>query len=217
MKFNARTIGILKNFAGINPSILFREGDQLSTVSSSKAILAKAKIDQSVESEFAIYDLSKFLSTLSLFSEPEITLTEKKVNISEGQKLINYSITDASLIIAAPTKEINIETEINFNLTSEKLQEAMKAMNILGLPEIAIVGENGKIFLKAINVKDKSSDNFSVEIGETDKTFSAIFSAENIKMVPNNYKVGISEKGISYWSGDDIEYWIMLESTSKFD
>lgn len=217
MKFNQRTIQILKNFAGINPSILFREGDLLSTVSSSKSILAKAKIDQTVESEFAIYDLSRFLSTLSLFNDPEITLNEKKLNISEGQKSINYSITDASLIIAAPTKELNIEGEINFELSSEKLQEAMKAMNILGLPEVAIVGDNGKIALKAMSVKDKGSDNFSVEIGETDKTFSAVFSAENIKMVPNNYKVSISEKGISHWSGDDIEYWIMCEASSKFE
>ncbi len=217
MKFNQRTLQILKNFATINPSMLFREGDLLSTVSSSKSILAKAKIDQTIETEFAIYDLARFLSTLSLFNDPEINLTEKKVNISEGKKSINYSITDASLIISAPNKELNIEADINFELTSEKLQETIKAMNILGLPEVALVGENGKILFKALSVKDKGSDNFSVEVGETDKTFSAVFSVENIKMVPNNYKVGISDKGISHWSGDDIEYWIMCEASSKFE
>lgn len=217
MKFNARTTQILKNFAGINPSMLFREGDLLSTISDTKSILAKAKIDQVIESEFAIYDLGRFLSTLSLFSDPDIILNDKKLNITEGQKSINYSITDASLIISAPTKELNVDADIKFDLTSEKLQETMKAMNILGLPEVALVGEKGKILFKAMSVKDKSSDNFSVEVGETDKTFSAVFSVENIKMVSNNYKVAISDKGVSHWSGDDIEYWIMCEASSKFD
>lgn len=216
MKFNQRTIQILKNFSGINQSILFKQGDIISTVSASKTILAKAKIDQTIEKEFAIYDLPKFISTLSLFSDPEIELEDKKMRIKEGSKVITYSFTDPSLIITPPNKEINITPDVTLQLTAEKLQEALKAMSVLGLSELAFVGENGKIFLKAINSKDLNSDNFSVEVGETDKSFTIIFSTENLKVLPNNYDIQMTSGGISYWTADNIEYWIMAEANSKF-
>lgn len=138
------------------------------------------------------------------------------MRIKEGSKVITYSFTDPSLIITPPNKEINITPDVTLQLTAEKLQEALKAMSVLGLSELAFVGENGKIFLKAINSKDLNSDNFSVEVGETDKSFTIIFSTENLKVLPNNYDIQMTSGGISYWTADNIEYWIMAEANSKF-
>ena len=50
------TLGILKNFAGINNSILVKEGNQLRTISVAKNILAEAEIDDQYSHHFTTYD-----------------------------------------------------------------------------------------------------------------------------------------------------------------
>ena len=44
MNLSDNTLGILKNFAGINNSILVKQGNQLRTISVMKNILAEAQI-----------------------------------------------------------------------------------------------------------------------------------------------------------------------------
>ena len=46
MKLSDRTINLLKNFATINQSILFKQGKSLRTISVMKNILAEANVDE---------------------------------------------------------------------------------------------------------------------------------------------------------------------------
>ena len=85
MKLSDRTINLLKNFASINQSILFKQGNQLRTISVMKNILAEANIDEDIPQEFGVYDLSQFLNSLGLFKEPELNFTgESFVTVKEG-------------------------------------------------------------------------------------------------------------------------------------
>ena len=58
MKLSARTLQILKNFATINPSLLFKPGNVLTTISPAKTMQAKARVTEQFDTQFAIYDLS---------------------------------------------------------------------------------------------------------------------------------------------------------------
>jgi len=64
MKFSARTIQILRNFATVHQALLFKSGSTLKVMSESKSILAKATLEDNIEGTFAIYDMPKFLSAL---------------------------------------------------------------------------------------------------------------------------------------------------------
>ena len=64
MKLSDNTLTILKNFAGINNSILVKEGNKLRTISVAKNILAEADITEEFPRDFAIYDLNQFLNGL---------------------------------------------------------------------------------------------------------------------------------------------------------
>ena len=64
MKLSDKTLVILKNFAGINNSILVKRGDNLRTISLAKNILAEANINEEFPRDFAIYDLNQFLNGL---------------------------------------------------------------------------------------------------------------------------------------------------------
>ena len=65
MKLSDRTINLLKNFASINQSILFKQGKSLRTISVMKNILAEQNIDEDIPQEFGVYDLSQFLNSRS--------------------------------------------------------------------------------------------------------------------------------------------------------
>ena len=72
MKLSDNTLNILKNFAGINNSILVKQGTQLRTMSVAKNILAEAQIGEEFPRDFAIYDLNQFLNGLGLHQDPDM-------------------------------------------------------------------------------------------------------------------------------------------------
>lgn len=217
MKFDQKTISILKNFSSINPSIHFKTGNKLSTMSSSKTILARANIDQSIESPFAIYDLSRFLGTISLFQDPELVIKDRFMEIRENKKKLNYTFTEPSLIVTPPNKEISLPNpEVSFSITAANLQEVLKALSVLGLPDIVVHGDGNEITVRAQDSKNPSGDVYSVHVGETSLKFNMIIKAENLKIISGDYEVQISSQGLSHWKTTDVEYYIAVEDTSKF-
>lgn len=218
MKLDTRTTQILKNFASINPSMLFKPGNRLSTISAGKTVMARANIDQEIPGAFAIYDLSRFLGTLSLFSDAELRVDEKFMVISQGKRKINYTFTEPSLIVTPPDKDIKLpDPEVSFTITADELSEVMKALSVLSLPEIAVVGDGTSISVQAVDSKNPSGDTYSVNVGETTATFRMIIRADNLKLLPGDYQVEISSKGLSRFSTSDVEYFIAVESNSTYE
>lgn len=219
MKLDNKTISVLKSFSNINPSILFKEGNIVSTISPNKTVMAKAVVPTKFENKFAIYNLGRFLSSVSLFNDPDLSFSDRYVTISGGNgKKINYTFAEESTIKTPPEKEILLPTvDVSFRLTDETFKEVVRALNVLGLPEIAVNGDGSTVTMKAIDSKNPSGDTYDVAVGHTDKTFNVIFKSENItKILPGDYEVSISSKGLSYFKGGETEYWIAIEATSTF-
>lgn len=217
MKIDTNTVNVLKNFAKINPSILIQEGNTLKTISTSKTIMAKANVPTNFGKRFAIYNLDRFISTLSLFNDPELDFSEKYVNISDANKNTHYTYADESTITKAPEKEISLPSvDVSFRLTHDNLKDVERAAAVLQLPEIVVSGDGSKVYLQAADTKNPSGDIYSIAIGETDKTFKAIFKSENIKIIQGDYDVSICARGISHFKGNEAEYWIAVESSSTF-
>lgn len=213
MKLENRTMQILKNFAMINPSMLFREGSVQTTIGPQRNILARTTIGESFPKEFAIFDLSRFLGVLSLFNEPEIEYDDTKVLISQGRQKVAYTFADPELIVAPPSKTPNVsEPEIAFKLTAENLQSAMRALGALQSTHIIVEGDGENVTIGVGKPSDPTSDTFKIEVGLSNYTFKFAFKAENIKILPGDYDVEISSKNISHFKGSDVEYWIMADS-----
>jgi len=219
MKIDNATVAVLKNFAKINPSILVKEGNVLKTVSPSKTIMAKATVSTKFSRQFAIYNLDRFISTISLFNEPELNFNDNSVSITDGNRNTNYFYADESIIDQKISdKNINLpSTDVKFTLTEANMKDVERALGVLGLPEIVVSGENGKILLQAADTKNPSSDVYSIEIGKTDKNFKAIFKSENIRIIPGDYEVSVCSQGISHFVGKQAEYWIAVEQKSTFN
>jgi hypothetical protein len=217
MKLESQTLAILKNFANINPSICFKEGQPLRTISPGKTILAQATANSELPGTFAIYDLSRFLSVLSLFESPAITSVDTYLTITDERQTVNYTFADLSTITVPPDRTPVVDSaEIKFELTAEALLRAQKAMGVLGLAELCVHGNGSQILLKAVDSKKAGSDSFAIQVGTTDHNFNMIFKAENMKLMPGSYETAISSRGIAHFKSDVVEYWIATEASSTF-
>ena len=219
MKIDNDTVSVLKSFAKINQSMVFQEGNVLKTISPSKTIMAKATVPTKFGRRFAVYSLDEFLANISLYKDPEMDFTEKQVNFTDGKRKGHYLYTNEDNVTKAPDKEIKLPTaDVSVTLKNEDLVEVEKAAGVLSLPEIAVVGDGKNVSLVALDSKNPTCNEFDIVIGQSDKIFKAIFKAENIKIIPGEYEVTISSKGISHFVGKDIdvEYFIAVESNSQF-
>ena len=83
MKLSNHTTSVLKNFATINQNLVIKEGNEMSTMSAMKNIIARATVEETFPKEIAIYDLNEFLGALSLFENPILDFSDSYVMITE--------------------------------------------------------------------------------------------------------------------------------------
>lgn len=221
MKISDNTLTILKNFAGINNSILVKKGNRLRTISVAKNILAEAEITESFPKDFAIYDLNQFLNGLSLHQDPDLDFSEEShLTIREGNKRrVLYFYADPNVIISPPDKEIQLPSkDVCFQLDSVTLEKLLKAAAVYQLPDFSAVGEAGVIRLVVRDKKNDTSNEYSIVVGETDKEFTFNFKVENIKIIPGAYDVVVSQKLLSQFTNSKYSlcYYIALEPDSTF-
>ncbi len=220
MKLSDNTLTILKNFAGINNSILVKEGNSLRTISVAKNILAEADIKEEFPREFGIYDLNQFLNGLGLHQDPEMDFTpDSYLTIREGKRRVKYFYADPNVIISPPDKNIELPSEdVHFQLESTSLEKLLKAAAVYQLPDLCVVGEDGVVKIVVRDKKNDTSNSYAVDVGETDKVFTFNFKVENIKIIPGAYDVVVSQKLLSRFTNSkfNLTYYIALEPDSTF-
>jgi hypothetical protein len=222
MKLSDNTLTLLKNFAGINQSILVKQGNKLRTISIAKNILAEAEITEEFPRDFAIYDLNQFLNGLSLHSDPDLDFAEDSyITIREGKRRVKYFYADPNVIISPPEKEIKLPSEdVCFQLETGSLEKLVKAAGVYQLPDISAIGDAGVIRLVVRDKKNDTSNEYSIVVGETDEQFTFNFKVENIsKIVSGAYNVVVSSKLLSQFTNTkhNLCYYIALEPDSTFN
>ena len=220
MKLSDNALAILKNFAGINNSILVKQGNKLRTISVAKNILAEAEIKEDFPRDFAIYDLNQFLNGLSLHQDPDLDFNQDSyLSIKEGKRRVKYFFADPNVIIAPPEKEIILPSQdVCFQLDSVTLEKLIKAAAVYQLPDMSAIGENGVIKLVVRDKKNDTSNEYAIVVGETSDDFEFNFKVENIKIIPGAYEVVVSSKLLSQFTNTqhNLKYYIALEPDSSF-
>jgi hypothetical protein len=67
--------------------------------------------------------------------------------------------------------------------------------------------------------KNDTSNEFSIDVGETNNEFVFNFKVENIKIIPGTYDVVVSKKLLSKFTNEryNLNYYIALEPDSSFE
>ena len=219
MNISNDTVNILKNFSQINKSIVINPGNELSTLAVTKNILAFAKVKEDFTSKICIYDLPEFISTFTLFKSPEFDFTNDNYMVisDKGTKTsTQFFYADPSVITTAPDKKISLPSvDVEFNVSDSDLDTLFKASRIYNVPDLFLVGDGSTMRMVVKDKKNDTSNNFSMEMGETDKVFTFYFKVENMKLLPGNYRVQACKSVALFTSvNDDLEYYIALEPDS---
>jgi hypothetical protein len=214
-----KTLDVLKNFSTINSSIVFRKGSTVRTISNAENILAKFTGEEVFPSDFAIYDLSQFLSGISLFNDPQLEFTSNDfVSIRGGRTSAKYYFSDPEITLkSAPEKNVNFPgADLQFSLTGDDLIALQKASAVYGLPDLTFQSEEGLDTIKLI-LRDKENDTSNTYdlavAGCSTGTYSLDVKIENIRLLPGDYSVKVSKHLISEWTNAnvDLTYYIALE------
>ena len=224
MKLNNETVTVLKNFSTINQNLVIKPGNNISTMSAMKNIVAKATVKEEFTKEFAIYDLNEFLAALSLFENPDLDFKDDFVVISNGANL-KYWYSDPS-VVTTPSKDVTMpESEVSFTLESNMLSDVQKAAAVIGAPDMVLEAMSlGLAVLKVTDKKNSTANAFAVKVDVNnedgkDVPYKFWFKVENLKLLPGTYDVTVSSKNISHFVNTkvDVDYFIALEPESSYD
>jgi len=217
MKLSKETVGLIKNFAGINSNLLLKSGNKLATISAQKNVMADAVVTETFP-DFGIYDLNEFLGAMSLFEDPELTFNDKWVTIEQGGNSIKYFAAEAS-VLTAPQKAITFpDPEIEFNMSANMLSMIQRTASVLRASDVSIVGDGSTITVVVGDKKNATGNSYNSSVGATDKKFKVNLKVENLKMIPGDYAVSVSSKKISRFKGaGDLVYYVAVEADSTFE
>tara|TARA_R100001509_G_scaffold148320_1_gene106053 strand:- start:20168 stop:20839 length:672 start_codon:yes stop_codon:yes gene_type:complete len=221
MKLSKGTLSVLKNYSSINTNILVHPGSKISTITPAKNLLSEAVVEEDFPVQFGIWDLPKFLGTVSLFQDPDFSFHDKYVLIkSSTGSCVKYYYSEPSLL-TVPTKKLDMPTAVvNFKLTESVFNEILRSASVLQLPDLAIRSSSGRVFAVVFDKSEPTSNDYSIDLGEHNGTseFDFHFKIENLKFLPGEYEVGISNKVVSQFKNvsNSVTYWVALESTSTY-
>jgi hypothetical protein len=228
MKVCPDTIEILKNFSGINPSILITTNKQLSTIAESRNVVAVAKVPEKFDKEFGIFDLNEFLATLDLFSDPSFDLNENylsiKDDIKENKASCKYFFADNSMVPEPPNTEKILKglksAEIKFTLTETIFNKLLKAAGTLQSKFLVVESDGKKILISAADPENNTANTYSIEVAKGNGSkFKMIFKTSNLtSLAKGDYDIQISSQKISQFknTSKDLMYFVALEDLSSY-
>ena len=167
--------------------------------------------------DFAIYDLSQFLSGITLFDNPKLDFaSDDFVRIGSSGRSVKSYFSDPEITLkSAPEKNVNFPgADIQFNLTEQDIISLQKASAVYSLPDLSFQSKEDKIQLVLKDKENDTSNTYKQEItGTCTGDYSLDIKMENIRLLPGDYSVKVSKNLISEWNNTslDLTYYIALE------
>ena len=183
--------------------------------------MSRANVEEAFPRTFAIYDLSEFLSGLSLFDNPDFYFeNDNYVVIKDSKCQSRYFFADPSTIVQPPENTVELPSkDVCFTVAWSDISNIIKAAAIYQIEDLAVVGDGQTVKLVVRDKKNDTSNSYAVKVGVTDKEFCFNFKVENLKLLPGDYEVTISKQNASLFrdANRDLEYLIALEPDSKYE
>lgn len=227
-------VKLLKNYAGIQNSVLLRAGSRQTTMSTSKSLFALSEFGTPLPQDVGIYDLNTFLGTLSLFSKPEIEFDGNVMVVSDvsGAK-VKYRMSDPSNLLVPPADEPGnrLQAEnpsVVLSLSSDTLQRLNKSVSVLGLNgpsgliSFSVAGD--QVTIRAYDEKNPAAHTFELKLAEKDVTVLKDFTRDlhfrtsyMSMLLDGGYHVSLSDWKYGYFKhvSDPISYYVVSQSVTK--
>ena len=227
LTISEETYQILVNFSTINSSIVFKKGNLIRTIANAENILGEYISEEYIPQDFAIYDLSEFISAIGICARdgnyPTLHFeNDDYVTIKGGNLSIRYYFSDPQITLkVAPEKEVKFPgSNISFTIDQSDLKNLRDALAKFNLPEVLFRSRDGKISVHGVDTENATSNTFWMDFpnGQSTGDFDLTLNTENLRVARNHdYHVKVSEQLLSEWtvvgpSPDlHLKYFIALE------
>jgi hypothetical protein len=217
MKFSEDTFSVLKNFSQINPSIAFKAGNVLRTISPQKTVMASAVVDDTFERNACVYDLSRFYTVISAFDDDvDINFGDSAFVISDSKSQVIYTYASESMIVTPPAKDIdNKEAFATVDVKWADITKVLRMAAVLGLPEISFNGDGTNIYLSAVDKKNPTADKYKAtldSVNATSEPFDVSIKVEHLKLLESDYRIKLCSTGVAHLisKNEKVQYWIAI-------
>ena len=229
LTISEETYQILVNFSTINSSIVFKKGNLIRTIANAENILGEYVSEEYIPQDFAIYDLSEFISAIAICARDNSLPTlhfdnDDYVTIKGGNLSIRYYFSDPQITLkVAPEKEVKFPgSNISFTISQSDLKNLRDALAKFNLPEVLFRSRDGKVTVHGVDTENATSNTFWMDFpgGQSTGDFDLTLNTENLRVSRNYaYNVKVSEHLLSEWtvigsgtSSDlQLKYYIALE------
>ena len=226
LTISEETYQILVNFSTINSSIVFKKGNLIRTIANAENILGEYISEEYIPQDFAIYDLSEFISAIGICARdgnyPTLHFeNDDYVTIKGGNLSIRYYFSDPQITLkVAPEKEVKFPgSNISFVIDQSDLKNLRDALAKFNLPEVLFRSRDGKISVHGVDTENATSNTFWMDFpnGQSTGDFDLTLNTENLRVARNHdYQVKVSEELLSEWTvvGPNdlhLKYFIALE------
>lgn len=216
MKISKETLEILANFATINSSIFIREGNVLKTKSTMENFGAKATVEETFPTDFAVYALADLLSLIKLFDEPEVEFGENSLTlVSEKGGKIVYHYTDPVLIDEAKMNVPSYDTVFSFEMTESDIKMIHKTASILGANTLSFIGDGSVVQLVVSDQSSDGTNSYKKELGESDEVFAFHVVLDSFKVISDSYEVKLASKKFLHFISTTRELDYVVAVTPK--
>lgn len=227
LTISEETYQILVNFSTINSSIVFKKGNLIRTIANAENILGEYVSEEYIPQDFAIYDLSEFISAIGICARDNSLPTlhfdnDDYVTIKGGNLSIRYYFSDPQITLkVAPEKEVKFPgSNISFTINQSDLKNLRDALAKFNLPEVLFKSRDGKVTVHGVDTENATSNTFWMDFpgGQSTGDFDLTLNTENLRVARNyDYNVKVSEHLLSEWAvvgpAKDLQlkYYIALE------
>ena len=217
MKLSNETLNVLANFASMNPNLEFKKGKDIKTISSTKAVLAKAVLKDDFPQDFCVHDLNQFLMTYNHSKDTEIKFEDKNIIVEYNPRSkVEFRMSEKSTILVPPDKELSLPSiDVKTTIKEEDFKDFLKISSMLKSPHMAIESDGDTVFLISYDAKDNSAHKQSIKIDDGNgKKFRIAFLIENIRFIAGTYDVEVSSKGLALFKNKNqaIQYFVAAEA-----
>lgn len=226
MQLTPETLQVLVNFAAINENIVFRPGNDLYTIGNTKTVLGHAKLNQEFPRLVGIYDLPQFLSTLSMFDQPDIVFEDDYALIKKGRSRAKYYYSDVDMLTTID-KSISVTPMISFELSEKTLNSISSAAKVLRCNYLVFRNHEDGVEIEVSDLEmGQTANTYSTVVEamyDPDAQFEITISFDNFRLAKGSYRVNIECNGPRLVSQFDLQseqplsYVIGLEKSSTYE
>lgn len=234
------TIAAFKTLYSIDQSLRINhedldENDPTKTIIRTKSInkttCCKIVVDQVFPRDLHIYDLSQFISVLSIVEDPVIDLSKDNymtIKSADGKQKLRYFEANPEMVESYASRDPVLPNEdLQVVVTEAQFKRVLIAASTLKLDFIGFQGDGESVYITAFNKNEggdeEETNHFRIEIGETDKNFNMFYKlgTQNVQIMSGKGDLMFTIDGSSKISQAETTngevFWFTFNASSEWE